>query len=193
MTRSMSSLISLSIGGFALPYYIDMVAIRAFAAMENGIFVSCAAGKMGPPPGTLLNVALWITTITASTLDRDFPAYVSLGNGMEFFGVSLDKGPSLPKNMLPFVYSGNASNRMDGNLCGVGSLIPEKVAGKIVLCEGWMFNRVDSGVVVKEASGLGMVFVNLVADVREQIAISNQLPAMTVARHPVKKSRVTCF
>ncbi|KAE9466807.1 hypothetical protein C3L33_01298, partial [Rhododendron williamsianum] len=143
--------ISLSIGAFALPYYIDTIAIGAFAAMENGIFVSCSAGNMGPYPATVLNVAPWITTVGAGTLDRDFPAYVSLGNGVKFFGASLYKGPSLLKKMLPFVYAGNASNWMDGNLCVVGSLIPEKVRGKIVLCEGWILNRAESGIVVKEA------------------------------------------
>ncbi|KAG5535508.1 hypothetical protein RHGRI_023321 [Rhododendron griersonianum] len=174
--------ISLSIGAFALPYYIDTIAIGAFAAMENGIFVSCSAGNMGPYPATVLNVAPWITTVGAGTLDRDFPAYVSLGNGVKFFGASLYKGPSLLKKMLPFVYAGNASNWMDGNLCVVGSLIPEKVRGKIVLCEGWILNRAESGIVVKEAGGFGMVFVNLVPDTREQIAIADQLPATTVGK-----------
>lgn len=64
--------ISLSVGGGVVPYYLDSIAIGAFAAMKKGIFVASSAGNAGPGPLTVANVAPWITTVGATTLDRDF-------------------------------------------------------------------------------------------------------------------------
>ncbi|KAF7135988.1 hypothetical protein RHSIM_Rhsim08G0095800 [Rhododendron simsii] len=176
------NVISISLGSFfALPYYVDPIAIGAYAAMEQGIFVSCAAGNSGPRPFSVVNVAPWITTVGAGTLDRNFPADVSLGNGMKFSdGTSLYKGLSLPKKMLPLVYAGNASKSPDGRFCASGSLIPEKVRGKIVLCDGDLFSRIEEGVAVKKAGGLGMVLVNTAADSLEVLAMADLLPATMV-------------
>ncbi|KAG5535535.1 hypothetical protein RHGRI_023338 [Rhododendron griersonianum] len=176
------NVISISLGFFfAQPYYLDPIAIGAYAAMEQGIFVSCAAGNEGPYSFSVVNVAPWFTTVGAGTLDRDFPADVSLGNGMKFSdGTSLYKGLSLPKKLLPLVYAGNASKSPDGGFCASGSLIPEKVRGKIVLCNGGFFSRIEAGVAVKEAGGLGMVLVNEEADATEVLAVADLLPATMV-------------
>lgn len=87
-------------------YYRDSVAIGAFAAMEHGILVSCSAGNAGPSAFSLSNVAPWITTVGAGTLDRDFPAVATVGEGKKYFGVSLFRGDSLPQGQLPLVYAG---------------------------------------------------------------------------------------
>ncbi|OMP01832.1 hypothetical protein COLO4_11530 [Corchorus olitorius] len=176
--------LSMSLGGGMSDYYRDSVAIGAFAAMEKGILVSCSAGNAGPGPYSLSNVAPWITTVGAGTLDRDFPAFVTLGNGKNFSGVSLYKGNSnsLPGKMLPFVYAGNASNATNGNLCMMGTLIPEKVAGKIVLCDRGMNARVQKGAVVKAAGGAGMVLANTAANGEELVADAHLLPATAVGQ-----------
>nr|QOQ34357.1 SBT4 [Nicotiana benthamiana] len=176
------NVLSLSLGGGISDYYRDSVAIGAFAAMEKGILVSCSAGNAGPSPYSLSNVAPWITTVGAGTLDRDFPAYVSLGNGKNFSGVSLYKGNSLPNKMLPFVYAGNASNVTNGNLCMTGTLIPEKVKGKIVLCDRGINARVQKGSVVKAAGGAGMVLTNTAANGEELVADAHLLPATAVGQ-----------
>lgn len=174
------NVLSLSLGGGTSDYSRDSVAIGAFAAMEKGILVSCSAGNAGPSSYSLSNVAPWITTVGAGTLDRDFPAYVSLGNGKNFSGVSLFKGGALPGKLLPFVYAGNASNTTSGNLCMTGSLNPELVRGKIVLCDRGVNPRVQKGSVVKEAGGLGMVLANTAANGDELVADAHLLPATAV-------------
>ncbi|CAN4091561.1 unnamed protein product [Withania somnifera] len=176
------NLLSLSLGGGNSDFYRDSVAIGAFAAMEKGILVSCSAGNAGPSPYSLSNVAPWITTVGAGTLDRDFPAYVSLGNGKNFSGVSLYKGNMSLSKMLPFVYAGNASNSANGNLCMTGTLIPEQVKGKIVLCDRGINPRVQKGSVVKAAGGAGMVLANTAANGDELIADAHLLPATTVGQ-----------
>ncbi|XP_050291868.1 subtilisin-like protease SBT1.7 [Quercus robur] len=172
--------ISMSLGGGMSDYYRDSVAIGAFSAMEKGIFVSCSAGNAGPSSYSLSNQAPWITTVGAGTIDRDFPAYVSLGNGKNFSGVSLYKGSSLPGKLLPFVYAGNASNATNGNLCMIGTLIPEKVAGKIVLCDRGVNSRVQKGSVAKDAGALGMILANTAANGEELVADAHLLPATAV-------------
>lgn len=176
------NVLSMSLGGGMSDYYRDSVAIGAFAAMEKGILVSCSAGNAGPGPYSLSNVAPWITTVGAGTLDRDFPAYVSLGNGRNVSGVSLYRGSPLPGKMLPFVYAGNASNATNGNLCMMGTLIPEKVAGKVVLCDRGMNARVQKGAVVKAAGGIGMVLANTAANGEELVADAHLLPATAVGQ-----------
>lgn len=176
------NVLSMSLGGGMSDYYRDSVAIGAFAAMEKGILISCSAGNAGPSSFSLSNVAPWITTVGAGTLDRDFPAFVSLGNGQNYSGVSLYKGSTLPGKLLPFVYAGNASNATNGNLCMMGTLIPEKVSGKIVLCDRGVNARVQKGAVVKEAGGLGMVLSNTVANGEELVADAHLLPATAVGQ-----------
>ncbi|XP_058069954.1 subtilisin-like protease SBT1.7 [Magnolia sinica] len=173
---------SLSLGGGTPDFFRDSVAVGAFAAMAKGIFVSCSAGNAGPSTYSLSNQAPWITTVGAGTLDRDFPAYVRLGNGKNFSGVSLYSGKPLPDTQLPFVYAGNASNMTNGNLCMSGTLVPEKVAGKIVLCDRGLTARVQKGAVVKDAGGAGMVLANTDANGEELVADTHLLPATGVGQ-----------
>ncbi|CAN6579284.1 unnamed protein product [Malus baccata var. baccata] len=61
--------ISISLGGPSLPFYDNVIAIGAFAAMKRGIFVSCGAGNSGAHK-SLANEAPWFLTVGASTTDR---------------------------------------------------------------------------------------------------------------------------
>ncbi|CAH9110956.1 unnamed protein product [Cuscuta epithymum] len=176
------NVLSLSLGGGTSDYYRDSVAIGAFAAMEKGILVSCSAGNAGPHQFSVSNLAPWITTVGAGTLDRDFPALVSLGNGKNYSGVSLYKGNLLPDKMLPLVYAGNVSNATNGNLCMMGTLDPAMVKGKIVLCDRGVNARVQKGVEVKAAGGAGMVLANTAANGDELVADAHLLPAAAVGQ-----------
>lgn len=76
--------LSVSLGGDAAPFFNDSVAIGSFHAVKHGIVVVCSAGNSGPGDGTVSNVAVWQLTVGASTMDRQFPSYVVLGNKMRF-------------------------------------------------------------------------------------------------------------
>lgn len=76
--------ISVSLGGDPAPFHNDSVAIGSFHAVKHGIVVICSAGNSGPAPATVSNVAPWQITVGASTIDRQFPSYVILGNKMRF-------------------------------------------------------------------------------------------------------------
>ncbi|OVA03787.1 Peptidase S8/S53 domain [Macleaya cordata] len=171
--------LSLSLGGGSAPYYRDTIAIGAFSAMEKGIFVSCSAGNSGPGRATLANVAPWIMTVGAGTLDRDFPAYAVLGNQKRFAGVSLYSGSGMGKKLVALVYS---KENGTSNMCLPGSLEPAQVRGKVVLCDRGINARVEKGAVVRDAGGLGMILANTAASGEELVADSHLLPAVAVGR-----------
>ncbi|XWS20061.1 hypothetical protein CRYUN_Cryun31cG0069000 [Craigia yunnanensis] len=152
------NVISLSVGGtgYAPQYDQDSIAIGAFGAVNHGVVVSCSAGNSGPGPYTAVNIAPWILTVGASTIDREFPADAVLGDGRIFGGVSLYSGDPLVDFKLPLVYAGDVGNRY----CSMGSLSPSEVQGKIVVCDRGGNARVEKGSAVKLAGGLGMTLTN---------------------------------
>lgn len=185
-------ILSLSLGGGAVPYYYDTIAIGAFAAMQRGIFVACSAGNSGPKMGTLANTAPWITTVGAGTLDRNFPAYATLGNGVKYTGASLYSGRGMGNKMVPLIYLGKtrttlpislaASNsRNSSNLCLPGTLDPTRVKGAVVFCDRGINARVEKGAVVKAAGGVGMILANMATNGKELVADSHLLPALSVS------------
>ncbi|KAL3371854.1 hypothetical protein AABB24_008406 [Solanum stoloniferum] len=176
------NVLSLSLGGTISDYHRDIVAVGAFSAASQGIFVSCSAGNGGPSSGTLSNVAPWITTVGAGTMDREFPAYIGIGNGKKLNGVSLYSGKALPSSVMPLVYAGNVSQSSNGNLCTSGSLIPEKVAGKIVVCDRGMNARAQKGLVVKDAGGIGMILANTDTYGDELVADAHLIPTAAVGQ-----------
>ena len=82
--------LSISIGAGG-DYFADGKAIGSFHAVKNGISVVCSAGNGGPNWETVENVAPWIFTVAASTMDREFSAYATLGDGkkLKVFGSTL--------------------------------------------------------------------------------------------------------
>ncbi|KAJ4706142.1 Subtilisin-like protease [Melia azedarach] len=177
------NVLSISLGGGVSSYYRDSLSIAAFGAMEMGVFVSCSAGNGGPDPVSLTNVSPWITTVGASTMDRDFPATIKLGTGKTITGVSLYKGRRilLPNKEYPVVYMGSNSSSPDpSSLCLEGTLDPRTVAGKIVICDRGISPRVQKGKVVKDAGGIGMILSNTAANGEELVADCHLLPAVAV-------------
>lgn len=172
--------LSMSLGGSSAPYYRDTIAIGAFTAVEKGIFVSCSAGNSGPQPGSLANVAPWIMTVGAGTLDRDFPAYINLSKRRRFTGVSLYSGKGMGNQPVGVYYNNEATG--SGHLCLPGSLDPDLVRGKVVFCDRGVNARVEKGAVVRDAGGVGMILANTAASGEELVADSHLIPAVAVGK-----------
>ncbi|GLJ14457.1 hypothetical protein SUGI_0233760 [Cryptomeria japonica] len=172
-------IISLSISSEDQPFHKDVKAIAEFGAMEKGVFVSAAAGNEGPRSSSLSNPAPWITTVGASTIDRDFPASLVLGNQDIHRGTSTYKAKdTIQERPLPLVYisTNNSSSR-----CLAGGLDPNIVKGKIVLCDQGDSTTPEKGKVVATAGGSGMIVVNGMryGDLH-RITNTNGLPAINV-------------
>ncbi|KAG6412570.1 hypothetical protein SASPL_125252 [Salvia splendens] len=193
------NVISISVGGGVVPYYLDPMAIGAFGAMEKGILVSAAAGNDGPTKLTVSNVSPWMMTVGASTIDRTFPADLVLGNGRVITGVSLYSGPPLPKKtFLPLIYAGNASiggdatkraGSFSSDTCLDGSLDENAVRGKIVVCDRGGNSRVAKGAVVRKAGGVGVVVANVAPIGEGLIADPLVLPGLAVTESAGKSIR----
>ncbi|XP_004496644.1 subtilisin-like protease SBT1.3 [Cicer arietinum] len=184
------NVLSISLGGGVSSYYRDSLSVASFGAMEKGVFVSCSAGNAGPDPVSLTNVSPWITTVGASTMDRDFPADVSLGNGRKITGTSLYKGKTMlsVNKQYPLVYMGGNSTSPDPrSLCLEGTLDRRAVAGKIVICDRGISPRVQKGQVVKSAGGVGMILTNTAANGEELVADCHLLPAIAIGEKEGKE------
>ncbi|WJX20852.1 hypothetical protein P8452_10347 [Trifolium repens] len=184
------NVLSISLGGGVSSYNHDSLAVAAFGAMEKGVFVSCSAGNSGPDPVSLTNVSPWITTVGASTMDRDFPADVSLGNGRKITGTSLYKGKTMlsVRKQYPLVYmGGNSSSPDPRSLCLEGTLDRRIVTGKIVICDRGISPRVQKGQVVKNAGGVGMILTNTAANGEELVADCHLLPAVAIGEKEGKE------
>ncbi|PPS06312.1 hypothetical protein GOBAR_AA14333 [Gossypium barbadense] len=172
--------LSLSLGGGSIPFYMDSIALGAFTAIQKGVFVSCSAGNEGPSYGTLSNEAPWILTVGASTIDRSIAAVPKLGNGLTFDGESLYQPNDFPSTLLPLVYSG-ANGKAASAFCAPGSLKDVDVKGKVVLCErGGDIGRIDKGQEVKDNGGAAMILMNDKLNGFSTIADPHVLPATHV-------------
>ncbi|XP_020584927.1 subtilisin-like protease SBT1.5 [Phalaenopsis equestris] len=152
--------LSISLGGAAIPFYDDAVAIGALAAVERGIFVSSSAGNAGPVSATVENDAPWMLTVGADSTDRAIRATVLLGNGEELNGESSYQPVGFTSVLLPIAYPG-ARGGSRAKTCSDGSLNRLNVRGKIVLCHtGGSNTSIEKGAVVTKAGGVAMILVN---------------------------------
>ncbi|KAK8650178.1 hypothetical protein V6N13_139826 [Hibiscus sabdariffa] len=173
--------LSLSLGGGSMPFYMDSIALGAFTAIQKGIFVSCSAGNEGPYYASLSNEAPWILTVGASTIDRSIAAVAKLGNGLTFDGESLYQPNDFPSTLLPLAYSGAKGNASSA-FCAPGSLKDVDVKGKVVLCKrGGGIGRIDKGQEVKNNGGAAMILMNDELNGFSTIADPHVLPATHVS------------
>ncbi|CAM6020051.1 unnamed protein product, partial [Sphagnum balticum] len=166
-----------------IPLYEDSIAIGAFSASQKDIVTVCSAGNDGPTPASVTNVAPWIITVAASTIDRNFSSYAILGNNESYQGFSVTN-EKLDQILYPLVYAGDVGlPGVAGNnsyLCFNGTLDPTKVKGKIVGCTRGITARVLKGAVVGEAGGIGMILGNPPADGNDLEADPHFIPATMV-------------
>ncbi|KAI5079116.1 hypothetical protein GOP47_0006787, partial [Adiantum capillus-veneris] len=189
--------ISVSIGGtIAHPFYKDAIAIGAFSAMAKGIITSCSAGNAGPTLGSTTSVAPWIFSIAASSVDREFPAPVILGNGKQYKGMSFwhTKVKDDPHEQLRLVYAGDVvvpgGNASLARECMSSDVLSsDAIKGKIVLCvdhDGK--NEEAKGFAVFKAGGIGMILGNGVSKGEDLTSLSHHiLPATLVGHSSVKE------
>lgn len=181
--------ISVSIGGgngVASPFYLDPIAIGAYGAVSRGVFVATSAGNEGPTAMSVTNLAPWLATVGAGTIDRNFPAEIVLGDGRRMSGVSLYSGKPLTNTMLPLFYPGR-SGGLSASLCMENSIDPSVVSGKIVICDRGSSPRVAKGMVVKDAGGVAMVLANGAANGEGLVGDAHVLPACSVGENEAWK------
>ncbi|KAM0943702.1 putative cucumisin [Dioscorea sansibarensis] len=134
-------IISISIGGVAREYFSDTIAIGSFHAMKKGIVTSASAGNSGPSRESLSNMAPWMISVAASSIDRRIIDKVVVGNNKSFVGVSVNPFPTT--KLLPFVSPPS---------CFTGK---PKAKGDIILCTGD-----DGGTAARSIHAAGLISID---------------------------------
>ncbi|KAM3284812.1 hypothetical protein P3S67_023611 [Capsicum chacoense] len=151
--------LSVSLGSIPRTTYYTQngIAIGSLHAVKKNVVVSCSAGNEGPIPSTVGNVAPWIITVGASSIDRVFSSPIMLGNGMIVEGQTIT--PIRRRRLHPLVYAGDveirgttASNTTGA--CLPGTLSRNLVRGKVVLCRN---SGIEASMEVKRAGGVAAI------------------------------------
>ncbi|CAN5215163.1 hypothetical protein BH11ACT5_BH11ACT5_15950 [soil metagenome] len=154
--------INYSIGGGAAQTTYSATDDAFLGAASAGIFVAASAGNDGPGDSTLDNASPWITTVAASTIPS-YEATATLGDGQAFAGASItvNMDPEAEPLTGPLVNStAVAVEGADAALCAPDSLT-EEAAGKIIVCERGVYDRVAKSAEVARVGGIGMILVNV--------------------------------
>ncbi|CAD6230040.1 unnamed protein product [Miscanthus lutarioriparius] len=178
---------SVSIGSSGAPqrFADDGIALGALHAAKRGVVVSCSGGNSGPKPATVSNLAPWMLTVAASSIDRAFHSPIKLGNGVMVMGQTVTPY-QLPRDKpYPLVYAADAvvpgTPANVSNQCLPNSLSSDKVRGKIVVCFRGAGLRVEKGLEVKRAGGAAILLGNPAASGSEVPVDAHVLPGTAVA------------
>ncbi|KAK3226865.1 hypothetical protein Dsin_006727 [Dipteronia sinensis] len=137
-------------------YFEDAMAIGAYHAFKNGIVVVASAGN-DRRIGSVVNVAPWMITVAASTIDRQFINYITLGTGYTIQGYGLNN--DVPRSSFPLtIYTRNYPQE---RYCKT-TLNSAYTYNKIVVCymEAGEDSIAAKSEIVREAGGAGMIVID---------------------------------
>lgn len=140
----------------------DPVSMAFLSAASAGIFVATSAGNSGPEASTVNHGEPWVTTVAASSFSQELQGTVEFSDGSKFRGASIMNREVAGAGV---VLAANAASGQsaDPALCAPGSLDPAKIAGKVVVCDRGVYDRVAKSAEVARGGGAGMILVNLAA------------------------------
>lgn len=140
---------------------IDPVSIAFLNASASGIFVAASAGNSGPTASTVNHGAPWVTTVAASSFSQELQGTVEFGDGSKFRGASIMNREVKDAGVVLAANAAAANAPSSPALCGPNTLDGTKVAGKVVVCDRGVVDRVAKSAEVARAGGVGMILVNL--------------------------------
>ena len=140
---------------------IDPVSIAFLNAASTGIFVAASAGNSGPTASTVNHGAPWVTTVAASSFSQELQGTVEFADGTKFRGASIMNREVKDAGVVLAANAAAANPPSSPALCGPGTLDPAKVAGKVVVCDRGVVDRVAKSAEVARGGGVGMILVNL--------------------------------
>ncbi|WP_420867319.1 S8 family serine peptidase [Arthrobacter silviterrae] len=138
----------------------DPVSLAFLSATSAGIFVAASAGNSGPTAGTVNHGAPWVTTVAATSFSSELQGTAEFSDGTKFRGASMMAHGVAPSHVV-LAATAAAAGAATPELCGPNSLDAAKVAGKVVVCDRGVFDRVAKSAEVKRAGGVGMILANV--------------------------------
>jgi subtilisin family serine protease len=140
----------------------DPVSMAFLSAASAGIFVATSAGNSGPEASTVNHGEPWVTTVAASSFSQELQGTVEFSDGSKFRGASIMNREVAGAGVV-LAASAASGQAADPALCAPGSLDPAKIAGKVVVCDRGVYDRVAKSAEVARGGGVGMILVNLAA------------------------------
>jgi subtilisin family serine protease len=138
----------------------DPVSMAFLSAASAGIFVATSAGNSGPEASTVNHGEPWVTTVAASTFSQELQGTVEFSDGSKFRGASIMNREVAGAGVV-LAADAASGQAADPALCAPGSLDPAKIAGKVVVCDRGVYDRVAKSAEVARGGGVGMILVNL--------------------------------
>jgi hypothetical protein len=169
---------------------VDAVEAAFFGAADAGVFVSTSAGNDGPGASTVAHNTPWEMSVAAGTLDRANNKTVTLGDGQSFTGVGL--GAAVPSSPIALSSTVGLAGQDpdDVRLCFLNSLDPAKVAGKIIVCDRGVNDRVEKSAEVARPAASGWCWPT--PRPTRSTPTSTRCRPCTSTRSPAPRSRRTC-
>ncbi|KAG5529912.1 hypothetical protein RHGRI_030330 [Rhododendron griersonianum] len=169
-------------------YFSDAISIGSFHASSHGIVVVSSAGNEGNR-GSATNLAPWMITVAASSMDRDFTSNIILGDGINFTGESL---ALLQMNTSTRIISASEAyagyfTPYQSSYCLESSLSSTKSRGKVLVCqhaESSTESKLAKSKIVQAAGGVGMILVD---EADKDVAIPFVIPAAVVGKRTGNK------
>jgi subtilisin family serine protease len=140
---------------------IDPVSVAFLNAASAGIFVAASAGNSGPTASTVNHGGPWVTTVAASSFSQELQGTVEFADGAKFRGASIMNKEVKDAGVVLAASAAITAGDRNAALCGADTLDPAKVAGKVVVCDRGVFDRVSKSAEVARGGGVGMILVNL--------------------------------
>ncbi|XP_028772578.1 subtilisin-like protease SBT5.3 [Neltuma alba] len=144
-------------------YFEDAVSIGTFHAFRRNILISASVGN-SVFPRTACNVAPWILTVAAGSIDREFHSNILLGNSKVLKGFSLN--PIKMEQSYSLIDGKNAAApaipSRNASFCHHNTLDPALIEGKIVVCtiETFADDRRAKAITIKQGGGVGMILID---------------------------------
>ncbi|WP_446698708.1 S8 family serine peptidase [Arthrobacter sp. H16F315] len=139
----------------------DPVSMAFLSAASAGIFVAASAGNSGPTASTVNHGEPWVTTVAASSFSQELQGTVEFSDGSKFRGASIMNREVKGAGVVLAASAAATAGNPNAALCGPDTLDPAKVAGKVVVCDRGVFDRVAKSKEVQRGGGVGMILVNL--------------------------------
>jgi subtilisin family serine protease len=181
-TLDVVDVINFSIGGGSVDPWADPLGQSFFGTQAAGVFVAASAGNSGPNPQTIGRPANspWLLAVGASTHDRRPTGTVAVssaaGAGPTFAGMTVTSG--LASTALVDARSITPAN----DLCNTfAAAQAAQIAGKVVVCTQGTIGRVQKGVNVKAAGGVGMVLISQPGAKNSVVADTHVLPTVMIS------------
>ncbi|KAG4988880.1 hypothetical protein JHK82_031214 [Glycine max] len=150
-------------------YFENAISVGAFHAFQKGVLVSASAGN-SVFPRTACNVAPWILTVAASTIDREFSSNIYLGNSKVLKRFMCLQGSSLNPIRMEhsngLIYGSAAAaagvSATNASFCKNNTLDPTLIKGKIVICtiETFSDDRRAKAIAIRQGGGVGMILID---------------------------------